>query len=175
MTRKLAFSLLFLTTIALPVLADTHQQGYYAGLSYSQAQFDGRQDGVEPVDNNFNLVNIGFGFQFSPYLAMEARYGVTVSGNQHSPYGDTKLDRFYSAYAIPSYPINEYFTAYALLGGTAVEVTGPGREAESDFSYGFGLRMAFANNSEFFLEYSDHGQTPYSDISAVTFGVNYHF
>ncbi len=80
---------------------------------------------------NSSGVNLKVGYEFNPYLAIEAKYFYT-------PWGDSdKTVKHYGLYLKPSYPLTEHIDIYALLGYGKTDCQTL-QKSQNDFSWGVG-------------------------------------
>ena len=172
----------------------------YGGLGYGF--FDQSVKGIEyPGAQSFSLgahtVMFQGGYQYNPYISVEARYWLGVTdivqkrGEAPGAYaGDLDV---WGVYVKPTLPVTDGFNLYMLLGYSSNSTSYQSNNWDtSGFSWGVGLDMDATNNFSVFVDYvnltkldsfdytnQNGSEVPdvAANINAYTFnmGVNYKF
>lgn len=160
--------------------------GFYAGIGLSvviayedKGSFFDHEAGQERTGD----VTLLGGYEFNPYIAVEARY---MNSFTH----DDMLDRnLWGVYVKPQYPITEELNVYGLLGYGSFELdgkNGSGIDIDEDgFQWGAGISYDITDNIVLFVDYLNIANdldvdlffNPSVDIDseAVTVGAIYKF
>ena len=161
------------------------QPEFYVGLNYALVQFDFENDFIgESAD--WNSVGINLGYQPSPYLALEARYGRGVGDDTHfDGLVETELKHYFGVYVLPQIPIQDFMSVYGVLGWTKAKAEASApiirekvSDSEDDFSYGIGMRFKDKRHTGgvgFFVEYSRLIDKSDFDIDSLMLGLSWHF
>lgn len=188
-----------------PVVVEEASTGsLYLGIGYSALRSDSnfvdiKHHGLNiptvDFDDDYSAMMFQAGYNFNPYVAVEARYWVGLTDNSFTITGNT-FDSDASAYGIylkPTYPVTSAFDIYALLGYASVTVNdvqigGVNRDFDIDgFSWGIGASYSVTENIAFSVDYVDfqdddikfqgvHTSGTFEHaFDSVNFGVNYQF
>ena len=129
------------------------------------------------------------GYEFNQYIAVEGRYMTSVFDE------DVLTRDSWGIYAKPTYPVNDAFSVYALLGYGGLTVDGKGSALipanrsdvdDSGFQWGLGGSYAATENISIFADYVSIATDMDADIfmgsllkevssDAFTLGVTYNF
>ena len=161
--------------------------GGYVGLGLSAAatgndslSFFSEETGQERAGD----IVLQAGYEFNPYVAVEARYSTSVMSV------DSVERDVWGIYVKPQYPVGEGMNIYALLGYGGMTLDGKdGANVDLDdtgFQWGIGLSYDMTHNVALFVDYvnaaNDMEADAYpgigsNDISsdALTVGVTYKF
>ncbi|OXS13574.1 hypothetical protein CGX12_18975 [Zobellella denitrificans] len=170
------------------------QPEFYVGLNYAQVSLDFEMDEIKDVldiSPDWNSVGLNFGYQPSPYLALEARYGRGVGSDDLLDGAvDTKMKHYFGIYALPQIPIQDFMSVYGLLGWTKAKFEIKSAlfpdyglpykmsDSEDDFSYGIGMRFkdkSHVGGVGFFVEYARLIDRSDYDIDSLMLGLSWHF
>lgn len=142
------------------------RENFYMGLNYSSLNLD-----LNSSEATLSVVSLSLGFQLSPYVSIEGRYGFGAGSDTSRDldpaslnYHDDKYDLtdLVGGYAKFSYPFSEYVSAYGLLGATRLNFKVSDRTAlpavkdefeQSGFSWGFGFNLTNHKNVYLSVEY----------------------
>ena len=139
-------------------------------------------------------ISMQVGYQYSQYLAFEARYTMSVANIKYDAAGGGKSDSDYPAdftnaalYLKPMYPIGD-LSIYGLIGYGEVGITnlpkGDVDRAEAGLQLGAGLDYRVNNKISVFVDYTllydgqgfdNLGISKNHKASMVTFGALYNF
>ena len=141
----------------------------YIGIDYQFGTYSQNNTDVNP-----EALRLRAGTELNNYLAVEAQAGVSTASDTQSRgnvQADTKVDSFYSLFLRPQLTITEGISAYALVGGTYIDVsrtsnlpTNNDSGFKHTFSYGAGLDFNVKDGIRLgadFVQYTDN----YSAIS----------
>lgn len=172
------------------------RDGFYLGANYSSLRFDFAQNEATPT-----VFTLAAGYQLSPYVAIEGRYGIGMSFDTSTdlsaaPPFDEKLsiDSLMGGYLKLSYPFSDYVSSYAIFGATKMTITLEDRLAslkgdleESGYSWGVGINLTDHKNAYLNLEYlrlqkQDNAITTNKlimlsdyEAEAISLGIHYKF
>ncbi|MBY5993325.1 porin family protein [Ferrimonas balearica] len=174
MKRTLLTLALGTALLAGPASANLDQGSPYFGGQLNYLDGDTGLGTVNPI----GLTLLG-GYQFNPYLGLEARLGFGVSDDSITFMEtdiDLELDHYYAGYLVGTLPISDWVSVYGLLGFADAELTasalGQSESAsENDFSYGLGLKLGGTENAAFTLEYVSLVE----DLDSLNLGFTYRF
>lgn len=165
--KRLTVALLA-AAISTPILA---AEKPYVGIDYQLGTFTQRNTDVNP-----DTIRLRAGTEINKSLAVEAQVGLSVSSDTYTApqvKWETKIDSYYSIFLKPQLQVSKSITAYALLGGTYIDVssTSSNKQLFQDLngfehtaSYGAGADFAIKNGIRLgadFVQYTDQ----YSTIS----------
>jgi len=123
---------------------------FYAGLGYTRVRFV-EEVGKDHSDRGYTLQA---GYDFNPYIGLEARY-TQSSAKQSETYtlsGD--LDNL-AIYLKPMLPVMSDVSLYALLGyGESTVATTAGDVSESGFQWGLGAKYSMMEHLSLFWDYT---------------------
>ncbi len=146
----------------VPVIQDMEPapiSNFYVGLAYSyiEADIDGTEKG--------NAYMLLAGYNFNPYIAVEARYAQTVGDIDVEGLGDREREVTNKAiYLKPQYPLTESFGIYALLGYGEVVA----RATSGDgFQWGLGIDYMITENTSIFVDYTSLYDDKLKDINEI--------
>jgi opacity protein-like surface antigen len=178
--------------------------GLYLGVGYSLLKsdanfFDVNHNGSAiptiNFDDDYSAMMFQAGYNFNPYVSVEARYWVGLTDNSFTITGNT-FDSDASAWGVylkPIYPVTDAFDIYALLGYGSVTVNnvkigGLNRDFDIDgFSWGVGASYSVTENIAFSVDYVDFQDDDITfrgtntsgtfnhAFDSINFGVNYQF
>jgi len=197
--KKLTLSFATVLTLTSGVFAnsvkdntsDWMEPAGYIGIGYTRISGDIDLSvldlGSESVGISGNAVTVNAGFNFNPYIAVEARYTKAIDETSIDTgfgtlYSNDRISSF-GAYVKPQYKTGTG-TLYALLGYGRVDVENTG---ENEFQWGVGASYEFESNFSVFFDYmrlSDSSETFLTQDGAVsvnatldtyTFGLSYRF
>ncbi|MBY6187469.1 porin family protein [Marinobacter hydrocarbonoclasticus] len=160
--------------MAAPAAANLDQGSPYLGGQINYLDVDTGLGSVNPI----GLTLLG-GYQFSPYLGLEARIGFGLSDDdlffEEIPIG-LELDTYYAGYLVGTLPMSDWVSVYAMLGFADAELTASALDqnesaSENDFSYGIGLKLGGTENAAFTLEYLSLVE----DLNTLNLGFTYRF
>lgn len=158
----------------------------YIGVNYTRVELDG------DLDHDFDTVAIRGGYEFTDWLAIEARYGVGTGDSKDrealGPFTFTQkfeVEQYYGVYGRLTLPNSTLFKPYVIAGYTEAELDWRldmnGTRLDSDsikddaFSYGVGVNLEFnehfAVNAEY-MRLLDDGDV---DVDGLTVGLSYRF
>ncbi len=195
--RKILLSLILIASINNLAFADENtvpaeqtetenlpeDKGFYVGLAYSHLSQDiDHEDKTTNYELDFTAIMLEVGYKFNPYIAIEAKYNVSL--------GDTDIDDILdhaevsvlSVFVKPMYPLAPEMDIYVLLGYSltnaknAVESTS---FDESAFSWGGGASYDALEDISIFAEYTRFYQDTLDGFDQVVdsfnIGVIYRF
>ncbi|NOR55031.1 MAG: outer membrane beta-barrel protein [Sulfurovum sp.] len=197
--KKLTLSLATVLTLTSGAFAssvnentsDWMEPAGYVGIGYTRISGDIDVSvfgfGSESASISGNAVTLNAGFNFNPYIAVEARYTRAIDETSLDTdfgtlYSNDRISNF-GAYVKPQYKTGTG-TLYALLGYGRVDVENTG---ENEFQWGIGASYEYESNFSIFFDYmriSDSSETLYTPYGAVsvnttldtyTFGLSYRF
>ena len=140
------------------VESSPEDKGFYAGLAYSHLSHDiDFQRLSTNVELDFNAIMLDIGYKFNPYVAVEARYNISL--------GDTDVDdhlneaemSVLSFFVKPMYPIAPEMDIYALLGYSLTDAKYSQDIIsfdEGSFSWGAGASYDLTEDFSIFAEYA---------------------
>ena len=144
----------------------------YIGIDYQFGTYSQNNTDVNP-----EALRLRAGTELNNYLAVEAQAGVSTASDTYQIKGgevDIKVDSFYSLFLRPQLTITEGISAYALLGGTYIDVSSTSNQPNNNrsgfthtFSYGAGVDFNIKDGIRLgadFVQYMD-------DYSAISVGV----
>ena len=145
----------------------------YIGIDYQFGTYSQNNTDVNP-----EALRLRAGTELNNYLAVEAQAGVGTASDTVLSSGsiqtDIKVDSYYSLFLRPQLTITEGISAYALLGGTYIDVSSTSNLPSNNksgfthtFSYGAGLDFNVKDGIRLgadFVQYMD-------DYSAISVGV----
>ena len=167
-----------------PITAVEHSDDsdFYVGLGYTSITIE--EDAMYGAKGDGVLLNAGY--QYNPYLAIEARYSTTVGDmdatGAASPSSNYKLNNL-GLYIKPMIQM-EQISLYALLGYGKLSFTdfGGTKHSENAFQWGIGAGYDINKNLSLQLDYvSFYDDTNFGTFSgniesdAVSVSVNYKF
>ncbi len=164
-------------------------KGLYLGLAYTHLSHD--TDAIDRTtvsEMDYSAITIQVGYKFNPYIAVEGRYGMTLS-DPWQVKGVEPLDgsniTVWEVYIKPIFPIGPEFDLYLLLGYANTEVVGEFVDTksfsfdESSFSWGVGGVYDLTDSVSIFIDYTVfYDETPVnydSVVDSFNFGVSYQF
>ena len=186
------------------VVEEVSTGGLYLGVGYSLLKSDakfvdvkhhGVHIGKVDFDDDYSAMMFQAGYNFNPYVSVEARYWVGLTDNSFTVVGNT-FDSDASAWGVylkPIYPVTSDFNIYALLGyGSAtvndVQINGANRDFDIDgFSWGIGASYSVTENIAFSVDYVDFQDDDITfegintsgtfehAFDSINLGVNYQF
>lgn len=145
----------------------------YIGIDYQLGTYSQNNTDVNP-----EALRLRAGTELNNYLAVEAQAGFgtasdTLVANGNVQY-DIKVDSFYSLFLRPQLTITEGISAYALVGGTYIDVSRTSTLSSNNdsgfthtFSYGVGLDFNIKDGIRLgadFVQYTD-------DYNGISVGV----
>ena len=155
--------------------------GPYIGGNYSQIQYDNEEFDSDTLKIDAATVNAGF--EFTDFLALEARGGVGVDEDSQGIV-DFEMDHLYGGYLKLGAPIGENLRPYIIGGYTKVKgkVSANGdiagvnysysdTETFEDETYGAGLDFNFTDTFGANLEYMRYVDTDEEEISGISVGL----
>ena len=180
-TSKYIAALAF--AVALPVTAAA---GPYVGVNYTRADLSGA------LDADFDTIAIKGGYEFTNWLALEARYGASFSD---SSYRETfgpftirvkyQVEHYYGAYGRLTLPNSTLFKPYVIAGYTEAELKetahvndyklGSSTIRGEAFSYGAGVNLEFSERFSVNAEYMRLIDKGDADLDGLTVGASYRF
>lgn len=176
--KKFAAALLA-TMATTPAFASTTGETYLGG-QFSHVTYD--QDGISNVEPTAIIGRIGY--FITDQFALESRLGFGIADDKTevgSVDADVEVDSMVGLYGLGNQPLNDVFSAYALIGFTRGELTaeidgdGSWTEDDSSFSYGAGIQARFNESVSAQLEYMSYLDESDYSVSAVALGLNVHF
>ena len=165
---------------------------FYVGLGIAAVSTrDGSLDlfSIKDGQDRTGDILVMAGYEFNPYIAIEGRYMTSV-------FDEDRITRdSWGIYAKPTYPVNEEFSLYALLGYGGLTVDGKGSALitrnlsdvdETGFQWGLGGSYAATENISIFADYVSIAKDMDANIlmgslinkvssDAFTLGVTYNF
>lgn len=174
--RAIAAALL----VGFAAMGSAQAEGVYAGLAYTQYNFEGSGSvgAVKPTAATFKL-----GYVFTKNIAVEGRFAapatddsVTVSNIKVS----AKVDNHIAIFAKGILPLNDSVSLYGLVGfndltlkatGSSGGQSASASSTKNGSSVGVGVDVAVGNAVSLNAEWARH----FSDVSSLSFGVNYKF
>ena len=145
----------------------------YLGIDYQVGTYDISSKQVNP-----EAIRLRGGTELNPYLAVEAQVGAGTQSDLYVKSGvgyDIKVESFYSLFVRPQLSINDIASAYALLGGTYIDVSSSSHNPlfasdkgfKKTFSYGIGVDFNISNNVRLNADYIQY----IDNYSALSFGI----
>ncbi len=170
--KKIVLSMLAIIAMNSAVYADQYtaavesekeerlpeDKGFYIGLAYSHLSHDIDHENLSTnYELDFNAIMLDVGYKFNPYIAVEARYNVSL--------GDTDVDdqleeaevSVLSFFVKPMYPIAPEMDIYALLGYSFTDASHTPNILSFDegaFSWGAGASYDLTEEFAVFAEYT---------------------
>ena len=145
--------------------------GLYAGLNYTFMDVD--YSGVSSAD--VGTLSAKVGVMATDYIGLEARAGFGVDDDRVAG-NKVKLDNFFGGYTTINMVNESPVTPYAVLGFTRIEVEeGSYSDDASDFSYGAGLNVKFAQNLSGNVEYMRYYDDSDLTVDGIGLGVQMNF
>ena len=165
---------------------------FYAGIALAVISTRGSNADLsffdeEPGQDRLGNITLNVGYDFSQYVAVEARYTTDISNE------DVIEMSGWSLFLKPQYPVTEDFTFYALLGFGGVTVDGINAinsVSVDDITFQWGLGMSYSLKSyiksdvSIYVDYTSlasdmdgiywNGDLQ-TNVDALTVGVNYRF
>jgi opacity protein-like surface antigen len=161
--------------------------GFYVSGGYAYLDAEAT-DGYDTVAFTNNALDLRAGYNFSEYVAVEARYAIGAED-------DVELNGFvtpfqadidtWGVFIKPQYPVTSDATIYALLGYGNVDGTfaGVNELDENGFQWGLGAKYSVNTNVEVFVDYISayddevivDGDVLDLEVYTVTVGVTYKF
>ncbi len=163
--------------------------GLYIGVAYTHLSHDADAINRTTVSEmDYSAMSLQVGYKFNPYIAVEGRYGMTLSDPWQvkgvEPVADSDIT-VWGLYLKPIFPIGPEFDLYLLLGYAGTDVVGefPDNKSfsfdESSFSWGVGGVYDLTDNVSVFIDYTVfYDDTPVnydSVVDSFNFGVSYQF
>lgn len=201
--KKFTLSIAAVMAMSTFAIADANtNEDLYIGIAWGFANIEADASyGTETVnlDLDHDAVMYQVGYKINRYVAVEGRYWDSVGdgdasvsytdsanpSNNISAEGDVPTDfNAWGLYVKPMLPLNEAFTAYALVGWGSVEFEFEGQSAdERSFQWGLGASYNVNENVSYFIDYTklyDDDEAIYDitgnvSIDSLNFGVNYKF
>lgn len=179
-------SLLVMSLLSTAAIAETPSQGEtYFGGGFGIADYELDSN----VDLDQDLVNARAGYSVTDYIALEGRFGTSLSDDTISAGGttiDVSTDWFAGGYGVINAPISDYLSVYGLAGLNHIEVGLTGNEASSgisantslsdtSFSYGVGAEIAVSDSFSAYSEWMHYGEVNDADLSGLGFGLLYRY
>jgi len=164
--------------------AASEQGGYVGGqYNFGSVKFEDTDFGFSKTAKPTALTVLG-GWNFNEYFAVEGRIGFGAGSDSLVAGLDVKVDSYFSALARGTFPVNEMFNVYGLLGLTSGKVKleydgGSSSSSDTGLAYGVGAEVNFAKQHGVSLEYahllkgSEDG-TDYT-ITSISLGYRYRF
>lgn len=172
------------------------RDGFYLGANYSSLSFNFTKNEATPT-----VFNLSAGYQLSPYVAIEGRYGIGMSFDTSTDLSATtpfdekfEIDSLMGGYLKLSYPFSDYVSSYAIFGSTKMNIKLEDRLAslkgeleESGYSWGVGINLTNHKNAYVNLEYlrlqkQDNAITTNNlimlsdyEAEAISLGIHYKF
>lgn len=151
----------------------SEESNLYVGTSINNINYE------EPSSNyDVNLLNIGLlaGKKINDNVALEARVGSAVSGENITPSIEIELDYYISTY-IKGLLVIDHFDVYGLLGYTKSKVSSSNGFYDYAESASYGIGSSYNFNEEFsigmeYLNLVDDDKNGY-DLSTFNIGINY--
>ena len=158
-------------------------KGFYAGIAYSHLSQDiDYQDLTTNVELDFNAVMFQVGYKFNPYIAVEARYNVSLGDTDVDDLLDSAEVSVLSLFAKPMYPIAPEMDIYVLLGYSMVDASNSNNATsfdESAFSWGAGAAYSLTEEMAVFVEYTQFYNDTFNGfdhvVDSFNVGVSYQF
>lgn len=145
--------------------------GLYAGVNYTFMNVD--YSGTSSAD--VGTLSGKVGVMATDFLGLEARAGFGVDDDRVDG-NKVKLDNFFGGYATVNMVNESPVTPYAVLGFTRIEAEkGSASDDESDFSYGAGLNVKFAQNLSGNIEYMRYYDDSNLTVDGIGLGVQMNF
>ena len=155
--------------------------GPYIGGNYSQIQYDNEEFDTDTLKIDAATVNAGF--EFSDYIALEARGGVGLDEDSQG-IADFELDHLYGGYLKLGAPISDTVRPYVIGGYTKAKgtVSADGEVAGVTYSFsdsenfeyesiGAGLDLNITDTLGANLEYMRYIDTDEEEISGISVGL----
>jgi len=212
MKRKILLSVLLSAMLTSGAVADSFYDpvpineptgsNFYVGLAYGFASVsddyvDYFYGDATHTDIDYNTLMLQAGYQYSPYIAFEFRYWLSMGDGDYDfssnfpyivPGGSYNDLDAWGFYLKPMYPATPEFSIYGLLGFSGVTVSGEpqwGRDLldDGDFSWGIGASYAVTPNVLIFADYVwlydgwiDYPETSQeTSVDVFTLGLSYRF
>jgi OOP family OmpA-OmpF porin len=180
-TTKNILTLLTLSTLAAPVLADN----FYIGGSVGQAEWDDLCDGISAssCDTKDTAYKIFGGYKLNKHFAVEAFYN---DSGEYSASGadfdaDAEADSFGVAF-VGILPLSEQFDLFAKVGvhrwdfeavGTVDSTVVTVDDSGTDVMYGVGASYSLTDSVAIRAEWENYSAD--DDITVLSAGVTYSF
>ncbi len=161
--------------LAGPAAADLNQGHGYVGGQLNYLTFDTGFGDVNPI----GLTALG-GYQFNPYLALEARIGVGLTDDSlKGMFLDEislELDRYFGGYLVGTVPLSDWVAIYGMAGFVDAKISAKMEgqsvsESDNEFSFGAGLKLYGTESAAFTLEYL----VMFEDVDTLNLGFTYRF
>ncbi|KYJ86093.1 outer membrane protein [Sulfurovum riftiae] len=156
--------------IITPQNAIVSDVGFYLGLAYGPMNANSEANMNHPIiiqaesDYDLNTIMLQAGYKLNQYIAIEGRYwrtfgdiDYTNTSSTHpwmnsSGSSDNDDENVWGIYIKPSYPINEDFNIYILVGYASIDFDDV-EEDEDGLSWGIGASFSIINNLSVFIDY----------------------
>ena len=137
--------------------------GAYVGAGASVINYD--VSGVD--DTNVGVVNVVLGSNITENVAVELRAGNTF---------DVGIDKYLGVYTKLGAQLNNGFYPYAIIGYTRaeVEISFGGydfSDSDGDLSYGLGMRIGAAADTNFSIEYIRYFEKGDGELSGLALSI----
>lgn len=165
--------------LAISGTAQAQTSGLYAGVSLTQVNY--KEEGfpsAKPI-----AIAGKFGKQFTPNIALEARFGIGVSDDEVDAGGipvKLEVDNYYGVYGKAMLPVGAGGSIYGLLGFTRAKVTASAggfsaSASDDDVSFGIGGELNISPTAAITLEWARLIQAEGVKIEGLSIGVNFRF
>lgn len=166
--KKTALLLLTVATFSSTVHANENTEnneermpedkGFYLSLAYSHLSHDINFEERETRSElDFHALMLGIGYKFNPYVAIQARYNMSLSDTDMDEHVSAADASVLSVFVKPMYPIAPEMDIYALLGYSLVEKSYNLQNigvSEGSFSWGAGTSYDMTEDISVFAEYT---------------------
>ena len=172
--------------VAVPMVQENEDSGFYAGISYSYYSHDiDRAGAFTKAELDFHAVMLQAGYQYNEYIAAELRYITTIGDADIDDIANSADATVLALYLKPMFYVSKKdgVNLYALLGYAKTDsnndIVYDTSLDESGFSWGAGMRVEMNEDWSLFADYTrfyDDTSSHYEHaVDSVNFGVNYQF
>ena len=124
-----------------------------------------------------------FGKQFTPNIALEARFGIGVADDEIDAGGipvKLEVDNYYGLYGKAMLPVSPNVSLYGLLGFTRAKVTASAggftaSASDDDVSFGVGAEFGVSRTASINLEWAQLVDGEGVELQGLTVGVSFKF
>jgi len=170
--------------VAVPVVQEKSDRGFYAGIAYSYFSHDIDQAGAFiKRELDFHAVTLEAGYQYNKYIAAELRYITTIGDTDIDEYANSADATVWALYLKPMLNLSKRAKIYALLGYADTDASNDldydTSVSDNGFSWGAGFSLDMTEDWTLFTEYTrfyDDTNNHYDHaVDSVNFGVSYRF
>ncbi len=178
--RKLALAGFMVSLMSAPAAwSQVQDTGLYFGVDVMEVEFQSTGfSNAKPIS-----VGLTTGYRLNEFLAVEARAGTGLSGDDARAGGtpvDVELDSFYGFYARGILPVSDILEIYGAVGYTYADmkVRFPGGSitgSDNDISYGVGAALKLSFSTSLNLEWARMLDGDGFRLDALSLGVRFSF